>query len=453
MSTALRLPPGPRRLPIVGSLPAFGRDPLRFLLDLGRNHGDVSYTRFVRTPLYMLNRPELIDEVLIGKHRDCIKDVGTRELIPLVGHGLLTSEGDAWRDQRKLAAPPLQPKRIASYAQTMVACATRELLAFKDGERRDLHEDMMRLTLEIVGKTLLGVDASSEAERIARILEVTMAYMDKQLRSVEGLLPLWVPTPSRYRFGKALAELDAIVYGMIARCKAQGPNAENLLARLVHARDEDGKAMSDVQLRDEAVTMLLAGHETTALTLSFAVYLLSENEPVAVRLRAEIDGQLAERPARMEDLQKLPYLNAVVRETLRLYPPAYAIGREVLRDFELGGYLIPKGSQVMMCPYVVQRDPRLFAEPDRFNPERWLDPASDALPRFAYFPFGGGPRVCIGNHFAMMELALVLSVIVQQVELEVAPGFELEVDPIVTLRPAAGVPVIVHRRKRAQAAA
>jgi cytochrome P450 len=426
---------------------------LGFLIDLGRNYGAISYTSLVRTPVYMLTSPELIDEVLIGKHRDCIKDAGTRELIPLVGHGLLTAEGEAWRDQRKLASPPLQPKRIASYAETMVACAARELAAFKDGERRDLHEDMMRLTLEIVDKTLLGLDASAECERIARILEVTMAYVDKQLRTFQGLLPLFIPTPSRYRFRKALAELDAIVYRMIARCKSQGANAENLLARLVHARDEDGKAMTDVQLRDEAVTMLLAGHETSAIALSYAAYLLSKNQAAAVRLRAEIDGQLAERPARMDDLPKLPYLNAVVRETLRLYPPAYVIGREVLRDFELGGYVIPKGSQVMMCPYVVQRDARLFAEPDRFNPERWLDPAIDALPRFAYFPFGGGPRVCIGNHFAMMELALVLSVIVQQVELEVAPGFQLELEPIVTLRPASGVPVIVHRRKRAQTAA
>jgi len=441
------LPDGPRRLPLIGSLAAISGEPLAFLLDLGRNYGVVSYTELFRTPMYMLNDPLLIEEVLIGKHREVAKDFGTRELIPLVGHGLLTSGGELWKRQRKLAAPPLQPKRIAGYADTMVACAERVCARFRDDEVRDIHQDMMAVTLEIVGKTLLGVDARREGERIAQIVDVSLAYFQKQLWSWQGVLPPWVSTSERRAFRKAVPELDQIVYRIIARCRTHGDEADHLLARLVNARDEQGETMSDQQLRDEAVTMLLAGHETTAIALSFAVYLLSENPDAAARLRAEIDGELGARPATAADLPKLKYLDAVVRESLRLYPPAYLVGRQALSPLELGGYTVPADAQLLMSPYVMQRQAHLFPEPERFLPERWLTPPATPLPRFAYFPFGGGPRVCIGNHFAMMEAALVLATIVQQLELTVVPGFRLELEPVVTLRPAHGIRVLVRRRR------
>jgi cytochrome P450 len=445
-------PPGPKRLPLLGSLPALSRDPLGFLSDMARNYGDVAYTRIGSSHLYMINDPALIEEALVGRHRECVKDAGTRELIPLVGHGLLTSEGDFWRKQRKLSAPPLQPKRIASYADTMVACSERAIASFRDEEVRDVHVDMMGLTLEIVGKTLLGVDTRGEAERMAHIVEAAMAYFDKQLFTWHGVLPQWVITPERVAFRKAVVELDRIVYGIIERSRAAGAHADHLLARLAQARDDNGEAMSDEQLRDEAVTMLLAGHETTAIALSFAVYALSEYPEAAARLRAEIDAQLGGRPALLADLPRLKYLDAVMRETLRLYPPAWLIGREIVQAFELGGYLLQPKEQIMMSPYTVQRDPRFFPDPERFLPERWLQPPATPLPKFTYFPFGGGPRVCIGNHFAMMEIALVLATLLQQVELTVVPGFELKFSPVVTLRPANGVPVLVRRRRAAPAA-
>jgi cytochrome P450 len=453
MKAQLVRPNGPKGVPLLGTLPALARDPLGYFCDLGRSYGDISCARIGAGTAYMVSHPDLIEEVLIGKYRDCMKDLGTRELIPLVGQGLLTSEGEHWKRQRKLAAPPLQPKRIGNYADAMVRCTERELAGFRDDEVRNIHVDMMRLTLEIVGKTLLGIEAGRDSERIGDIVDASLAYLDKQLYSWQGLAPKWLPTLERYNFRQAMVELDALVLRAIRRCREHGTAADHLLARLVHARDESGEAMSDLQLRDEAVTMLLAGHETTAIALTFAVYLLSEHPEIAARLRSELETQLGGRRPRVEDLPKLRYLDAVARETLRLYPPAYVFAREVTRSFEVGGFTIPKGDQVAMSAYVVQRDARWYPEPERFRPDRWLDGSTDGLPRFAYFPFGGGPRVCIGNHFAMMEIALVLAVLTQDVELTVVPGFALELAPIVTLRPARGVRVLVRRRRPRYAAA
>jgi len=278
-----------------------------------------------------------------------------------------------------------------------------------------------------------------------------MAYFDKQLFTWHGVLPQWLITTERVAFRRAVAELDRIVYRIIERSRAAGAQADHLLARLAQARDDDGEVMSDEQLRDEAVTMLLAGHETTAIALSFAVFALSEHPQAAARLRAEIDAQLGGRPAMMTDLPKLKFLDAVMRETLRLYPPAWLIGREIVQAFEMGGYLLQPKEQIMMSAYTVQRDSRFFPDPERFLPERWLEAPATPLPKFAYFPFGGGPRVCIGNHFAMMEVALVLATLLQQVELTVVPGFELKFSPVVTLRPANGMPVLVRRRRAAPA--
>jgi len=422
------------------------RDPIAFMLELGRNYGDVSHTTIGASSLYMVNEPLLIEEVLMGRHRECVKDWGAQQLVPLVGRGLLTSEGDFWKRQRKLASPPLAPKRIAGYADTMVACAERECGAFRQDEVRDIHADMMRLTLEIVGKTLLGFDTGREAERISDIVHVAMDYFDKQFWTWHGILPQWVVTKERRAFRAAVRELDRIMYAIIARSRARGDAADDLLARLANARDDTGAQMSDQQLRDEAVTMLLAGHETTALVLSYAVYLLSHNPAVAQRARAEVDLVLGGRPATAGDLPQLKQVDAVVRETLRLYPPAFAIGREVVIPFDLAGYPMPKGAQLTFSPYVVQRDPRFFPEPERFMPERWLTPREPALPKFAYFPFGGGPRVCIGNHFAMMEATLVLATMLQQLELTIVPGYKLQLAPSVTLRPAGAIPVLVRRR-------
>jgi cytochrome P450 len=305
---------------------------------------------------------------------------------------------------------------------------------------------MAALTLEIAGKTLLGFDTRGETDRVSDILDVAMAHFSKEFHSWHVLLPAWAPTPTRNAFRRAVAELDRMIYAVIARCRAQDGAADHLLARLITARGENGEALTDQQIRDEAVTMLLAGHETTALTLSYAAYSLAAHPQVSARLRDEVDRVLGTRPPAIGDLAELPYLDAVLRESLRLYPPAFVVGRETTRAIEVAGYVIPRGSEVLTIPWSVHRNPRLYPDPERFDPERWLAP-DPARARFAYFPFGGGPRVCIGNHFAMMEAALALAILVQRWELHAVPDFQLRFAPAVTLRPAeGGIPIRLRRR-------
>jgi cytochrome P450 len=444
-----RLPPGPRGLPLVGSLHKLTANPLRFITDMAQ-YGDLVYARLGPSRTYFVNQPAMIEEVLMGRHRDVVKDIATRSLMPLIGSGLLTADGEPWRKHRRLAAPPLQPKRIASYVDTMVECTQRMAASFRDCEVREIGADMGRLTLDIVGKTLLGFDTRREADRISAVLDDTMHYFDLEMRTPLGLLPRQVMTPARRKVREGRLELEAILLRIIARCRRGDPDAsDHLLGRLVHARDEDGEQLSDRQLIDEALTMLLAGHETTALTLTYALYSLSEHPAALAKAQAEVDAELGGTTADITHVPRLRYIDAIIRETLRLYPPAYAIGREVAQPIELGGYEIPQGAQLFMSQCVVHRDARWFPEPLAFKPERWFEPSISELPRFAYFPFGGGPRVCIGNHFALLEATLALATLLQSVELQTVPGFVFDLEPSVTLRPKNGLRMLVRRRRAA----
>lgn len=446
MAVHARLPPGPRVLPFVGYLPMIMRNPIKFYLELALKYGDLSHVKVGPTSLYFINDPSLIEQTLLGLHQHCIKDEITRHLIPLLGTGLLTNEGASWRKQRKLISPSLQPKRVAAYGDVMVEYAERAFGALVAGETREIHRDIMSLTLEIVGKTLLGINTRSETERIGHVLETAQAFLEARLYSPLRLVPASIPTPSMRRFRRTVRELDSIVYGIIENCAVRGAQEDHLLARLIQARTDDGTPMSREQLRDEVVTMMLAGHETTALLLIHAVNLLAVNRSVSARLRAEVETELGGRRIHYSDLPKLPFLDAVVREVLRLYPPAYAFSREVVTPFELGGYTLPKGAVLVFAPFALHRSSRFFAEPESFQPERWLNGAQVSLPRFAYFPFGGGPRVCIGTHFATMEAALLLGSLMQHVELSIAPDFKPVLHPAITLRMRDGLRVKVERR-------
>jgi cytochrome P450 len=441
-------PPGPRGLPLLGSLPALIRDPMAFYRSMSLDYGPLAYTRLGPKRFYTVNEPALVEEFLVGQQRSYVKDPITHSLIALVGQGLLTSEGELWRRQRKLAAQPFAPKRLAGYEGSMVEAARRAFASYADGEPRDFHRDMMQLTLEIVGRTLLGVSTNEQSESIAEALEASLSYFEERIYSWGRLLPEGFPTPRRRRFLRRKAELDRVVRAIIERCRREDAQADYLLARLVRARTEGNEAMSEQQLLDEALTMVLAGHETTALAMLFATYSLCVNPEVAARLRTEVDDVLQGRPASAADLERMPFLDAVVRETLRLYPPAYAFGREIVSPIELHGYTIDKGSVVIVSPFGMHRNPQFFPDPERFEPARWLAPEASALPRFAYLPFGGGPRICIGNHFAQLELGLVLATLVQQLEVQLLPGFELELAPVLTLRSKHGLPVRVRQRCR-----
>lgn len=446
MAESIRRPPGPSGLPLVGYLPFVMRDPIQFYLEMGLRHGPIAHTFLGPHSLYAINDPELIEEALLGKHAQCIKDNVARQLIPLLGRGLLTNEGADWRKQRKLSSPPLQPNRVASYAATMVEATERALADFVDGELRDVQRDIMELTLEVVGKTLLGVSTRSETARVARVLEVAQGFLEGRLYSWSRLLPVSVPTPSALKFRRSVRELDTLVQRIIDDCRAQGDAADHLLARLMRARTEDGEGMTEKQLRDEVVTLMLAGHETTALLLTYTVHLLATHPKERAQLRDEIDSVVGKRPVSFQDLPRLTFLDAVVREALRLYPPAYAFGREAVEPFELAGYTIPRGSTLIFSPFAMHRSPRFFAEPLRFDPNRWLTDLRSKLPRFAYFPFGGGPRVCIGSHFAAMEAALILATLTQRVELTLEGQPTLEHSPAITLRLRGKLHMRVHRR-------
>jgi len=442
-----KTPPGPRgRFPLGNTLD-YIRDPLGFLTRCAREYGDVVRLRLGVDTYYALNHPALVEEVLRARADAVIKDKLTRGLGPIVGQGLLTSEGAFWRRQRKLAQPAFQHQAIARYGEVMVEHALRLRAEWLDGRPRDVHEDMMRLTVGIVAKTLFNSEVAAEAEDIGRSLEVMMAYYlvpAKFLPFRERL-----PTRENREFRAAVRRVDEVIYGIIARRRAEGNDTGDLLSRLLAARDDEGSGMTDRQLRDECVTLFLAGHETTALTLTYAFHLLAHHPAAAGRLAAELDEVLAGRPPTAADVPDLAYTGWVVRESMRLYPPAWAIGRQAVEDMDVGGYRVRKGTQLIVSQWVLHRDPRWFDDPDAFLPERWDNDLVRRLPRGTYLPFGDGPRVCIGNHFAMMEAVLILATLAQQHRTAPAPGQVLELSPSITLRPKSGTRMVVHARQGA----
>jgi cytochrome P450 len=433
-------PPGPRGLPFIGNTLQLVNEPLTFLTRIFREHGDVVRFGLPGQTIYLFNHPDAIEEILKTKSEFLRKDDFTRRLSFAVGNGLLTSEGDFWRKQRKLAQPAFHHHRVRVYADVMVRHAERMLARLVDGETRDIHDDMMRLTLDIVAETLFGADVGDAAEQIATAMEVLM----ERFSGLGALVPPWFPIPGNWRMARALRKLDEVVYRII-RQRRSGPDRADLLSMLLSATSEEGGGMSDRQLRDEVVTLMLAGHETTALALTFTFHLLAQTPNVFAALKAEVASVLGDRPATFADLANLPYADAVVRETMRLYPPAWAIGREVETPCRIAGLDLEPKLQLWAAQWVVHRDPRWYPNPEAFEPERWLGDLAKRLPKSAYFPFGGGPRVCIGNAFAMMEAVLLLVTIVRRVRLHAEGTGPLPVAPSVTLRPKGPVRMRVER--------
>jgi cytochrome P450 len=428
-----KLPPGPKGSFFLGNTFAYLRDPLRFLASAVRNHGDFVMLRLGNLRTYLLVNPEHIEYVLKTNADNFMKDKLTRWLIPLVGQGLLTSEGDFWRRQRRLAQPAFQRAQIERYAAVMVENTMRMLSTWRDGQVRDVHQDLMRLTLSIVARTLFNTELAGEAGKIGESLEIVMNYFMSPMRWF-GIRER-VPLPSTLRYRRAIKQIDDVVYGIIRQRRASGDDPGDLLSRLLGARDENGNGMTDTQLRDESVTLILAGHETTALVLFYTFYLLNLSPEADRRLASELNDVLGERAPNASDVPNLRYTEWVVRESMRLYPPAWGIAREALSDCEIGGYPVPKGTQIFLVQWLVHRDPRIFDDPESFRPERWDNDLFKRLPRCAFFPFGDGPRVCIGNHFAVIEAVLILATIAQRYRLSALPGQKLELLPSVTLRP------------------
>jgi cytochrome P450 len=415
----------------------YGADPIAAMLRWRDIHGDLVPIRFGPFRAHMAYGPAEIEEVLVERAADFRKSFGTRMLIPLLGNGLLTAEGDEWLRHRRLASPAFHRDRVAGYGRTMAGYAADSIEAWRDDEAIDLHEAMTTLTLRIVARTLFDADVSPRIEEVARLGAEVQDFYYGRFASLRFLIPTWLPTPGNRRLASAIRRLDEIVYDII-RERRPGEDRGDLLSILLLARDENGAGMSERQVRDEVMTLLLAGHETTALALTWAFLLLDRNPDARDRLEAELSAVLGDRPASPEDVAALPFTQAVVNETLRLYPPAYVTGREAVRDTVIGGVPIPNRHIVLISIYATHRDPRFFPEPDSFRPDRWLDGLEKRLPRGAFMPFGMGSRKCIGSSFAMMEATLLLATIARHRRFALAPE-PIATHPSITLRPAVAV--------------
>lgn len=443
-----RYPPGPRRIFPLSGLFAYRKGPLPFFQNLAAQYGDISYFKLGPQEAFFLNHPDYIKEVLVTNHQNFHKGLALQRAKRLLGEGLLTSEDDFHRRQRRLAQPAFHRARIASYAGVMTDYASQTRARWHDSETLDMSDEMMRLTLGIVGKTLFDADVVSDAQEVGEAMTVVMDLFNTITIPFFELLQK-LPLPQLRRFDNAKARLDAIIYRLIEERRRGGEDRGDLLSMLLLAQDTegDGGAMTDEQLRDEVMTIFLAGHETTANALTWTWYLLSQNPEVETKLHEEIDRVLGGRLPAFEDVAQLKYTEMVLAESMRLYPPAWALGRLAVKEFEIAGYVVPRKSLVLMSQYVMHRDPRYFPAPLRFDPDRWTAEARDSRPQFSYFPFGGGPRRCIGEGFAWMEGILLVATLAGQWQMRLVPNHPVALKPVITLRPKHGMRMTVTRRQ------
>lgn len=423
---------------------AFRRDPVRFLRRLARDHGDVVPFRLGPERLMLVNHPDLIRDVLVTNARCYHKGRGLEKAKRLLGEGLLTSEDDFHLRQRRLIQPAFHRQRIASYAETMTHCAARMRDEWRDGEARDMAEEMMQLTLAIVGKTLFNADVESESQAVGAAMAEVLALFNLFMLPFAELFER-LPLPPVRRFNEARARLDAIIYRLIAEHRARGEDQGDLLSLLLSAQDEDGTAMTDAQIRDEAITIFLAGHETTANMLAWTWYALSQNPDAEAKFHAEIDALPTDAPG-LDELPQLSYTRRVLSESLRLYPPGWIVGRRAVADTSVGDSPVKKGTVLILAPTVTHVDPRWFLDPERFDPDRWTPEAEAARPKFAYFPFSGGPRICIGEQFAWTEGMILLATLGRKWKMRLDPKQRIGWQPIITLRPKYGMRMTLAER-------
>jgi len=432
----------------LSGLLAYRKGPLPFFQNLAAQYGDISYFRLGPQEAFFLNHPDYIKDVLVTNQPSFHKGLVLQRAKRLLGEGLLTSEDEVHRRQRRLAQPAFHRSRIASYSSVMTDYGLQTSARWRDGDTLDMSAEMMQLTLGIVGKTLFDADVVSDAQEVGEAMTVVMDLFNTITIPFFELLQK-LPLPQLRRFDTARAKLDAIIYRLIEQRRLAGEDRGDLLSMLLLAQDTevDGGAMTDEQLRDELMTIFLAGHETTANALTWTWYLLSQNPEAEARLHEEIDRVLAGRLPDFDDVGKLKYTEMVLAESMRLYPPAWALGRLAMQEFEIGGYVVPRKSLVLMSQYVMHRDARYFAEPLKFNPERWTPEARESRPQFSYFPFGGGPRRCIGEGFAWMEGILLIATIARHWQMRLVPNHPVVLKPVITLRPKHGMRMTLIRRQ------
>ncbi|SFC45294.1 Cytochrome P450 [Halobiforma haloterrestris] len=439
-------PPGPDGLPLLGNQLAFLRDPYGFMTRTAREYGDIAHWEDPTGPVYQLNHPDYIEQVLVQNNENYVKGERFQHILgPITGNGILNSEGAVWRRNRHQIQPAFRPDRIREYATMMTDFAMETLEDWEDGQTRLVHEDMMEVTLRIVARALFGADVDEHVDTVGAALGEFMAASENLAHLV---LPAGIPTPARRRIERAREDLDEVVYDLIEERK-RNPTERDVISKLLEGDeggDGPGTGMSVDQIRDEVVTLLLAGHETTALSLTLTFYLLAKNPRVERELVDELETVLDGDPPTMADLPELSYTEKVVKESMRLYPPVPGIVREPVKPDIIGGYEIPPGATVRMHQWVVHRDPRWYDDPLAFRPARWTDGMEADLPKLAYFPFAAGPRRCIGDRFAMLEARLLLATVYQRYHLELVPGTELNLRATITARPKDEIPMTVSER-------
>jgi len=445
----MKRPPGPDGLPFIGSLLRARRDPLRFARDVTRAYGDIAYFRIGIYTGYLLNHPDHFRHVLQSNLRNYSKEnYNYKKLKPVLGEGLITAEGDSWLRSRRLIQPVFHRKRIARVGSIITQAATGMLdhwAAIVDRDRTiNLNTAMMRLTLRIIFRALFSMNIGTEANQVLHSFTRLNEDIAQRFRAV-FVPPPGIPTPRNRKFKRERDNLDRVVYEIIHRRRADGNSHDDLLETLLSARDESsGQRMTDRQIRDEVMTLMLAGHETTANLLTWTCYLLTRHPSVVKKLRTELRTVLGGHEPTADDLSELQYTKQVLQESMRLYPPVWIISRQAKNEDTIAGYPIPAGSTVTMCTYTIHRHPEFWEHPDAFRPERFDPGRSEHQSPEAYFPFGAGPRFCIGNNLAIMEGQMILACIYQRYGLRLVPGHRVEPEPLVTLRPREGLHVTVH---------
>jgi cytochrome P450 len=442
-------PPGPKGAPLLGMALMLRKDPLAGMRQMVRDYGDVVRFYVMMQERTIVNRPDLINQVLVIQQSKFHKSELTRRITSrILGQGLLISEGEFWRRQRRLAQPAFHRSRTNAYGAPMIELAENHIREWRDGERRNMSREMTGLTLDIAVKTLFGTTLPGEAEQVGQAMTFLMRYSLRRNRMPFRIPESW-PTPANRRADRELEFIDSLVYRIIEgrRAEKNGQVHDDLLALLMGAMDEDGSQMTLQQLHDETMTLFLAGHETTAQMLGWTWYALSNNPAAEANLHEELHGVLGGRAPAAEDFPKLPYLRAVMNEVLRLYPPAYILARETMEPCEIGGYEMHVGSTVVISQWIMHRDARFYDDPEAFRPERWLDGLQDRLPPGAYFPFSAGPRRCIGEGFALLEAAIVIATLAQKFKFRLVPGLEIIPEPLITLRPRHAIQMTLHSRR------
>lgn len=444
---ARALPPGPPgRFPL-GNMNEFIGDTLAFLLE-SRQYGDFTSFRFGPYMAFSANHPDPIHQILVTDADKFNKSRVTKQVMkPVVGQGLFTNEGESWKRQRKLTQPAFHTRRIGAYGEVMVKHTLRRIAAWTPGSTQPIDHEMAELTMAIIAETLFNADVGPEATAVGEAVTTVLSIMNDRFNRLLPT-PNWLPIPENRAFREGITKLDTLIQRFIDERRRTGEDRGDLLSMLLLAQDEDdGGFMTDQQVRDEAITLFGAGHETTSNALMWTFYCLSEHPEVEAALHAEIDAVLAGRTPTLEDLPRLKYTEMVIKETMRLYPPAWGTTREPNTDVVINGWQVKKGETVMINIYGVHRDARFFPDPERFDPDRFSPENEKSIPKYAYLPFGGGPRVCIGNAFAMMEAKLILATIAQRYTLRLAPGHSVKPERVFTLRSKGGMPMIVTPRQ------